>query len=70
MMRTDAPHRPVDLPRIRAALRRLDELAVEYPHLIGPAGGATEAEWMATLEEVLDRPVDDDEPDAATEEEP
>jgi excisionase family DNA binding protein len=46
--------RPADLPRIAAALRRLDELAAEHPHLIAPMGHPPPAveDWLATLNEV------------------
>lgn len=51
------PPPPVDLPRIRAALQRLDELAVECPWLI--SGDTIDAaEWLDTLDEVLDRQVE------------
>jgi hypothetical protein len=40
--------KPIDLPRVRAALRRLDTLAAEHPEAFT---GRTPAQWITTLEE-------------------
>jgi hypothetical protein len=40
--------KPIDLPRIRAALARLDALALEHPEAFG---GRTAQQWTTILEE-------------------
>lgn len=54
MSRGDRGHgsnRPVDLPRLREALARLDGIALAHPELLGPPSAANVAGWRAFLRE-------------------
>lgn len=44
------PRRVVDLPRVRAALQRLDALVSEHPELTSDAARERCAEWLADEE--------------------